>query len=141
MKSKLATAAAVLVLLAGGAAQAEIIHFGATLTGGGENPANSSAGKGEVSAELETAEHTLAYRASYSGLSGPATGAHFHGPAAQGANAPPVVMVKDPSSPIGGSVRLTEAQQADLLAGRWYFNVHTQANPGGEIRGQLQRLN
>ncbi len=50
-------------------------------------------------------------------------------------------MVKDPSSPIGGSVRLTEAQQADLLAGRWYFNVHTQASPGGEIRGQLQRLN
>ena len=125
MKSKLATAAAVLVLLAGGAAQAEIIHFGATLTGAGENPPNSSAGKGELSAELETAEHTLAYRASYSGLTGPS----------------PVVMVADPATPIGGSVRLTPAQQADLLAGRWYFNVHTQANPGGEIRGQIQRLN
>lgn len=141
MMSKLATAAAVLVLLAGGAAQAEIIHFSATLTGAGGVPPNASTGHGELSAELETAEHTLAYRASYTGLTGPATAAHFHGPAAPGANAPPVVMVGDPATPIGGSVRLTVAQQADLLAGRWYFNVHTQANPGGEIRGQLQRLN
>ncbi len=134
MKSKLATAAAVLVLMAAGAAQAEIIHFGATLTGAG-------AGKGELTAELETTEHTLAYRATYSGLTGPATAAHFHGPAAPGANAPPVVMVTDPSSPIGSSVLLNQAQQDDLLAGKWYFNVHTQANPAGEIRGQLQRLN
>ena len=134
MMFKFATAAAVLVLLAGGAAQAEIIHFGATLAGAG-------AGHGELSAELETTEHTLAYRATYTGLSGPATAAHFHGPAAPGANGPPVVMVADPATPIGGSVRLTPAQQADLLAGRWYFNVHTQANPAGEIRGQVQRLN
>lgn len=141
MMPKLATAAAVLVLLAGGAAQAEIIHFGATLTGPGEVPPNATTGHGELSAELETTEHTLAYRASYTGLTGPATGAHFHGPAAPGANGPPVVMVADPATPIGGSVHVTPAQQADLLAGRWYFNVHTQANPGGEIRGQVQRLN
>ena len=138
---KLATAAAVFVILAGGAAQAEIIHFGAKLTGSGEVPANSSAGTGELSAELETTEHTLAYRATYTGLSGPATAAHFHGPAALGSNGPPVVMVTDPRTPIGSSVILNEAQQADLLAGKWYFNVHTAAHPGGEIRGQVQRLN
>ena len=131
---KLATAAAVFVILAGGAAQAEIIHFGAKLTGSG-------AGAGELSGELETTEHTFAYRASYTGLSGPATMAHFHGPAAPGANAPPVVVVTDPRTPIGSSVILTQAQQDDLLAGKWYFNVHTAANPGGEIRGQVQRLN
>ena len=32
---------------------------------------------------------------------------------------------------------LTDAQAADMLAGKWYINVHTAANPGGEIRGQL----
>ena len=141
MISKLATAAAVLVIMAGGAAQAEIIHFSAKLTGADEVPANSSAGTGELSAELETTEHTLAYRASYSGLTGPATMAHFHGPAAPGANGPPTVVVSDPRTPIGSSVILTPAQQDDLLAGKWYFNVHTAAHPGGEIRGQVQRLN
>jgi hypothetical protein len=141
MIHKFAAAAAVAILLSAGAAQADTIHFAATLTGAGENPANSSQGKGELSAELERNEHVLTYRATYTGLSGPATMAHFHGPAEPGANAPPVVVVKDPSSPISGTAILTPAQQDDLLAGKWYFNVHTQANPGGEIRGQVQRLN
>ena len=131
---KFATAAAVAVLLTAGAAQAEIVHFSATLAGAG-------AGKGELSAELETVERVLVYRANFSGLSGPPTMAHFHGPAAPGANGPPVVVVKDPTSPISGTAILTPAQEADLLAGKWYFNVHTQANPGGEIRGQVERLN
>ena len=141
MNLKLVAVAAVAAILTAGAAQAEIIHFSATLSGADENPANSSQGKGVLSAELETQEHTLAFRASYSGLSGPATMAHFHGPAAPGANAPPTIVISDPSSPIGGAARLTDAQVADLLAGKWYFNVHTQANPGCEIRGQLKREN
>ena len=141
MSLKLAAVTAIAAILTAGAAQAEIIHFAATLTGADEVPANSSQGKGVVSAELETTEHTLAFRASYSGLSGPATMAHFHGPAAPGANAPPTIAITDPSSPIGGGALLTDAQAADLLAGKWYFNVHTAANPGGEIRGQLKRLN
>ncbi|HZX84937.1 MAG TPA: CHRD domain-containing protein, partial [Reyranella sp.] len=31
------------------------------------------------------------------------------------------------------------AQAADLAAGRWYFNIHTAANPPGEIRGQVTK--
>ena len=141
MSLKLAAVAAVAAILTAGAAQAEIIHFSATLTGADEVPANSSQGKGTLSAELETVQHVLAFRVSYTGLSGPATMAHFHGPAAPGTNAPPTIAVSDPSSPIGGAAQVTEAQAADLLAGKWYFNVHTQANPGGEIRGQLKREN
>ena len=41
------------------------------------------------------------------------------------------------ASPIKGEATLTDAQAADLLAGRWYVNVHTRAHPGGEIRGQV----
>ena len=141
MIHKFATAAAVAIILSAGAAQAEIVHFSAKLTGADEVPANASQGKGELSAELETVEKVLVYRASYSGLSGPATMAHFHGPAAPGGNGPPVVVVKDASSPLSGTAILTTAQEADLLAGKWYFNVHTQANGGGEIRGQVKRLN
>ncbi|HEY4030847.1 MAG TPA: CHRD domain-containing protein [Caulobacteraceae bacterium] len=142
MSLKSAAALSLVALLAAaGAARADIVHFAAALTGKDEVPANSSAGTGQVTAELETTERTLAYRATYQGLSGPATMAHFHGPAAAGANAPPVVVIADKAKlPIGGSVRLTEQEAADLMAGKWYFNVHTAANPGGEIRGQLKEV-
>jgi hypothetical protein len=142
MSLKSAAALSMVALLAAaGVARADIVHFAATLTGKDEVPPNSSAGTGQVTAELETTERALAYRATYQGLSGPATMAHFHGPAAPGSNAPPVVVVGDQAKlPIGGSVRLTEQEMDDLLAGKWYFNVHTAANPGGEIRGQLKEV-
>jgi hypothetical protein len=142
MSLKSAAALSMVALLAAaGAARADIVHFAATLTGKDEVPPNSSAATGQVTAELETSERTLAYRATYKDLSGPATMAHFHGPAAPGANAPPVVVVPNNGKlPIGGSVRLTPQEMDDLLAGKWYFNVHTAANPGGEIRGQLMEI-
>ena len=43
------------------------------------------------------------------------------------------------SSPVEGSATLTDAQAADLAAGRYYINIHTAANPGGEIRGQVTK--
>ena len=141
MKLKSVAALAIVALMSAGTAQAEIIHFSATLTGADEAPPNTSTGHGQLSAELETDEKTLAYRATYTGLSGPALAAHFHGPAAPGATAPPVIMVDSAATPIGGAARLTAAQVDDLLAGKWYFNIHTQAHPAGEIRGQLKRLN
>ncbi len=36
-----------------------------------------------------------------------------------------------------GETALSDSQTADLLAGKWYVNIHTKANPGGEIRGQV----
>jgi hypothetical protein len=75
---------------------------------------------------------------SYSGFTGPATAAHFHGPAASGANAGVVVPVQGAlPSPIKGTATLTDAQAADLTSGEWYFNIHTEANKAGEIRGQV----
>jgi CHRD domain len=141
MSLKSVAALAIIAVLAAGAAQAEIVHFGATLAGADEVPANTTAGHGEFSGELETVEGVLVYRATYTGLTGAATMAHLHGPAAPGSNAPPVVAVKDASSPISGTSILTPQQMDDLMAGKWYFNVHSAAHPGGEIRGQVKRLN
>ncbi|QQS14456.1 MAG: CHRD domain-containing protein [Rhodospirillales bacterium] len=114
-------------------------EFRARLGGASEVPANRSQGKGEMEATYDPASKELAWRLHYADLSGPATGAHFHGPAAAGANAGVVVPIT--GSVVGtwhrGEARLTDAQAADLMAGRWYVNVHTARFPGGEIRGQV----
>jgi hypothetical protein len=137
MRILLQTVAALGAFALSGAAHAEILHFNAKLDAASEVPAKTSAGKGVAVAELDTATKMLTYKVTYAGLTGPATMAHFHGPAAAGANAPPVVMIAPPVSPASGSATLTDAQVADLKSGLYYINVHTAANPGGEIRGQV----
>ena len=69
------------------AASAAMIDFHATLDGKSEVPPNASTGSGDVLATLDTSSKKLTYTMTYMGLSGPATAAHFHGPAAVGANA------------------------------------------------------
>lgn len=131
-------AAAGVLLLAAGSAGAAVIPFTAHLTAAQEVPANTTTGKGEVAARLDPATKVFTYTVNYSGLTGPAVAAHFHGPAEPGANAPPVVPVPNAAeAPLKGTATLTDAQIQDLQAGKWYFNLHTKANPGGEIRGQL----
>jgi hypothetical protein len=133
---------AVLAAVAASPALAETVRLRAQLSGRNEVPANTSPARGNVQATLDTATRVLSWRVEYEGLSGPSTGMHFHGPAEAGANAGVVVPI--PSSPaessiVGGEATLSPEQMADLLAGRWYANIHTAANPGGEIRGQMTR--
>jgi hypothetical protein len=132
----LATAVATVGLLAT-PLQAKTIHFSTALSGASEVPPNDSKGTGQLDADFNTATNAFSYTVTYSGLTGPAAAAHFHGPAAAGADAPPVVPIKDLASPIKGSAKLTADQAKDLLAGKWYFNIHTAAHAPGEIRGQL----
>lgn len=116
--------------------------YSATLLGADEVPPNDSAAHGTVNATFDTDTNTFSYTVEYEGLSGPATAAHFHGPADPGANAPPVVPVNgDLASPITGEATLTDEQLTDLKSGKWYFNVHTEKFPDGEIRGQLTESN
>ena len=111
-------------------------NFRAQLTPDQEVPPKTGSGKGTATATLNG--NTLNYRVEYSGLSGPPSAGHFHGPADKGANAGVVVPWNNPgTSPVTGTANLTDQQKADLLAGKWYANLHTAANPGGEIRGQV----
>lgn len=126
-------------LSAPAAAQSAAQQFRATLSGAGEVPSKQVAGTGVATATLDPDSRVLTYMVEYTGLTGPATAAHLHGPAEPTANAGVVVPFPNPASPIRGTATLTEEQVAQLNAGTWYANVHTAANPGGEIRGQLRR--
>ena len=109
----------------------------ATLSGATQVPPNASSGTGQATIKLDG--DMLSWSITYSGLSGPVTGAHFHGPAPAGANAGVVLpFAGSLASPIVGSKQLTPAQIAQLKGGLWYANLHTAANPGGEIRGQVK---
>ena len=121
-----------------GYAQAEVMQFHADMTGSAETPTNTSAAKGQAKVTFDTADKKLSWVITYSDLTGPATMAHVHGPAPVGKAAPVVVPITgELKSPIVGSATLTEAQVKDLEAGDYYFNIHTEANKGGEIRGQV----
>jgi hypothetical protein len=119
-------------------ASSSVVSLSGQLSGASEVPANASAGSGTVSAKFDKATNVLSWNVTYGGLSGPAKAAHFHGPATAGVNAGVVVpLTGSLDSPINGTATLTPAQAADLLAGKWYLNVHTAAIPGGEIRAQV----
>ena len=112
----------------------------AALDGKAQVPPNTSAATGTAALDYDPASKKLSWKLSYSGLSGPATAAHFHGPAEAGKNAGVAVAIPNPASnPVEGSATLTDAQAADLVAGKYYINLHTAANPGGEIRGQVTK--
>jgi hypothetical protein len=134
------TTVAALALSACGttAPASKVIAFKAGLSGANEVPPVLTAASGMVTAKLNTGNNLLTWDLTYTGLSGPATAAHFHGPATAAQNAGVALGFNSPvSSPQSGQAVLTAAQLADLMAGKWYVNVHTEANKPGEIRGQM----
>jgi CHRD domain len=120
-------------------ARAETVVLKADLKGSNEVPPNSSPASGTAEATFDTSSKVLSWTVTYKDLTGPALGAHFHGPGEAGKNAGIVLPFKTVQSPIQGSATLTDAQAADLLAGKWYANIHTAANPGGELHGQMMK--
>jgi hypothetical protein len=121
------------------------IPIQATLSGGGEVPANDSSARGLMQGTFDTEANTLAWEVTYSGLTTSVIGAHFHGPITYlgltpEENAP--IQVGTPgslASPFHGIAQISDEQAKDLRDGRWYFNIHSKRFPGGEIRGRVVR--
>ena len=119
-------------------AQGAVVAYKGNLTPAAEVPATTSKGSGAAAVNADAATKQVSWSVSYTGLSGPVTGAHIHCGAAAGANAGVAVNFgTNLASPIQGSGTMTDAQLADLTSGKCYVNLHTDANKGGEIRGQL----
>jgi hypothetical protein len=124
-----------------GLAQAAPESFSVPVTGAQSVPPIDSPGKGTANLTYDPATRVVTWNITYSGLSGPATMAHFHGPASEGKNAPVLIWLtkrgSPAESPIKGETTLTPEQAQQFASGEWYINIHTQAHPGGEIRGQV----
>jgi hypothetical protein len=138
-KTTLAAIGFAATALAWGYSQAATEVFRGTLSGAAESPSVTSNGAGTAVVNFDTATKQITYTVTYSGLTEPATAAHIHCGAAAGANAGVAVKFDNPASPITGSATLTDAQVADLEAGKCYVNIHTATNKGGEIRAQLTK--
>jgi len=120
-------------------AEAAVTTYKAGLGGAAEVPPVTTAGIGTAQVNVDAATKMLTWRIDYSGLSGPAAAAHIHCGAAAGANGGVAVPLATANlaSPLQGSGMMTDAQLADLTSGKCYVNIHTAANKGGELRGQL----
>jgi len=114
-------------------------QFVANLTGADEVPATGNTVKGNGGiVQLSTDELSAKVSLLFSGLTGNETGAHIHGPAAAGVNAP-IIFPLPLGNPINNFIINPNAQQvATLRAGQLYTNVHSSGFTNGEIRGQLQ---
>ena len=131
-------ALAVTLALSAAPVMAATMKFTADLTAKAVVPPTASTASGKADVTFDTASKMLTWAVTYKGLAGKPTAAHFHGPAAVGANAGPVVgLTGSLDSPIKGSFTLSDKQASELKAGMWYINVHTSKYADGEIRGQV----
>ena len=133
--SGVVAALAVSMIFAAATAQAEMMKFTTELTGTAGVPPTDSAATGTAEVTLDTEAKTVTWVYTHTGLSGDMTASHIHGPATETEAAAPVIDTS--SETMEGTAPITDEQAADLIAGKYYVNVHTEKFPDGEIRGQL----
>jgi hypothetical protein len=110
-------------------------------SGAQEVPTVASSGTATIVSTYDADANTLGYTITWSNLNDVVNNMHFHGPADPTVSAGVAIAITGwtatKSGTISGTANLTEAQEADLLGGRWYYNIHTPFKTSGEIRGNL----
>jgi CHRD domain-containing protein len=127
------------VLALGTPSMAAMVNLKADLKASSEVPPNESKGTGSVTATFDTDSNKLSWKGTVSGLSGPVTAAHFHTADVGRNGAVAVAIIGADKDAFEGSATLTDTQAEDLMAGKWYVNIHTATYKAGEIRGQVTR--
>lgn len=127
------------MLWTSGAATADIIQFSTAIDGAQADDCNGtgSAGTGSGTLTLDTATGIVSFNITFSGLGSDETNAHVHGAAAECAGAGVIYGIGLGSPKVGNSAPLDSSEQADMIAGRHYVNIHSVNFGGGEIRGQV----
>lgn len=133
-------ALALFTVTACGDSKPKTTTYSAELNGKNEVPPVTTDATGTAKFTLDRGSKTLSWEVTYKGLTGDAVAAHLHGPAKEGANAGVAVPFTAPlASPIRGSAVIPDSVIAQLDNGEIYINIHTAANPNGEIRGQVKK--
>ena len=132
---------------------ASIITLNAVLNGAQEVPTVVSAATGTATVTIDAARTNITVTLTAQGFATPVTASHIHfGPAGTNGSvlfplfaAPgvfPAALTRNLTSAdfmpdaANGIITFADAVTA-ILSGNTYINIHTQANLGGEIRGQL----
>lgn len=121
-----------------------VTKTGIALSGAQEVPAVSTSGSGTLDVSYDKSTKALTYSASWTGMTDSVTMMHIHGPAERGTNAGVVYPIPDftpgTAGTATGTVKLDEVKlkEAELLGGKYYYNIHTKTQPAGEIRGQIE---
>lgn len=147
----------VMVLGLTAASEAQTVRFAATMSGASEIPGVVTGAFATADVTWDMATQTLSWIIDVFNMPSGTTNAHFHvgGPGVAG---PTVVNVAFPSQ-ISNDYRLTGSATAtnllpradqgvrswqdleqSLFGGQLYLNIHSTVNPGGEIRGQVVRV-
>lgn len=141
LRSVLTACVCAAALTLGAPSIAGAMDLKADLKASNEVPPNDSKGSGSVALTYDEASRKLSWKGNFTGLSGPATAAHFHAGESgkNGGIVVPIFAGATAKSPFEGQATLTEAQATDLMAGKLYVNVHTDLHKAGEIRGQVMK--
>ncbi len=124
-------------------AQSQMVYFKAVLQSAQQVPPNTSTAGGVVVVTYDTTSNVLTLWGNYKGLSTTINASHIHSPAAAGSNADvrfPLANTGDTTGTLSGVDTLTQADEANLMGGLMYVNVHSTMYPMGEIRGQLSMI-
>ena len=131
--------------MSGTASNNVVSKTGIALSSSQEVPVNNSTASGTADVSYNKDNRMLTYTVKWDGLTGEATMAHIHGTAPKGANAGvkhdlSKMLSKSMAGSFSDSVMVdgTNLKEDSLLAGFYYFNIHTAKNKGGEIRGQIE---
>jgi len=115
--------------------------IGGSASGSQETPPNSSTATATLTGTYNPDNHILQFNINWTGLSGMATEANFHGFAFMGASPKVLIGITISNQGISGAasgmVTLTDSAAAVLLNGELFYNIHTAFYPDGEIQGQV----
>ncbi len=120
-------------------AHATVFNCASSMDGAQANAGvgTGSAGTGSATVTFNDVSGVFSWNIMWSGLGSPETLMHFHGPALPNQNAGVQVGTGVAGPPVVGNTVIAAGQAADLLSDLWYLNLHTEAFPAGEIRGQV----
>jgi hypothetical protein len=127
------------LMLAGRESSAATVTWNVLVEGCQEVPPNVTNAQGNAALSYDTVTNVLSYNITFAGLTTPELFSHIHGPSPRGVDGG-ILFTLPNGSPKVGTFNLTEPQEANLLGGQLYLNIHSNNFPGGEIRGQIDTL-